>query len=109
MATNLPIYSSLIKDCDDKDLSLAQKNMLIKRIQNLDCDGMELVYAIIIVYYIENENVTNHIVLPYGGNCEGTNINFNLEFMPNKLKQMINKFLIMHNKVMIENSEKFKK
>lgn len=101
MANNLPIYTSLIKECDDKDLTGVQKATLVKKIQGLNEDGMERVYAIIMVYFIENEpNVGSGI--PYNSKIEGTNISFNLEFIPNRLKQILNKFVTIHSKVMSE-------
>lgn len=104
MTNNFPIYGTLFKDSEDRDLSIAQKNAFIKKLQIIDQSGMDLIYAIIMLYYIEHEDVTTHIV-PYGGKFEGDSLQFNLDNLPNKLRQMLNKFVIIHIKSMNENLE----
>ena len=103
MANNLPIYATLLKDCDDKDLSSVQKTNVIKKIHALNDDGMELVYAIISIYAIENDP-SSQSTLPFGCKFDGQTAVFNLDSLPNQLKQALIKFVNIHSKVMGESS-----
>lgn len=100
MASNLPIYKTLLKDCDEKDLSATQKTTLVKKIQALNDDGMELVYALIAIHAKEHEPV-EHQYPPYDCLVDGTNITFCIDNLPNSLKQALMKFVNIHNKVMM--------
>lgn len=89
-----------MKHSDDKDLTTAQKTNLVKKIQALNDDGMELVYALIVIHSIENEAVGNQYP-PYDCKIEGTDITFSIDNLPNRLKQALLKFVNIHNKVMM--------
>ena len=45
--SKFPLLDSLSKDINNKDLSYAQKNTFIERIDKIDKEGHELIYALI--------------------------------------------------------------
>jgi hypothetical protein len=93
--SKFPLYDSLSKDIKNIDLTPAQKRSFIKRIEKIDSNGNDLVYALIRMYQVENkENVSFN--LPYNGNYFDNGINFDLEMFPMDLKQILFKFLEVH-------------
>jgi hypothetical protein len=106
--SNFPLYDSLYKDTEDKDISTAHKKIFIKKIASLDQDGHELVYALIKIYYLKYDDESG-IVLPYNGKyVNKIDITFEFNTFPNKLKNMLYKFVIVHLKKM-EDDKKMNK
>jgi hypothetical protein len=96
---SFPLYDNLLKDInlECSDLTLEEKEELIKKIKKIDLSGAELIYSIIRKYQLENETDSmSSFNLPYKAVQQKTGIKFNLELLPNKLKQMIYKFVNMH-------------
>jgi hypothetical protein len=103
MSGNFPFYDSMIKDIKNKDLTMKQKSEFITKIESIDEDGIELVYALIRIYEIRHEENTGTIKLPYEGKyIDKSNIEFDLDLLPNKLKQLLFKFVNIHLKKMEE-------
>jgi hypothetical protein len=94
---SFPLYTSLSVNLLEKDLTIAQKSELIKKIQSLDLEAHELVYALIKSFYLEYEN-GDALILPYNGELSKESIIFNLLDMPTKLRQLLYKFIKLHSK-----------
>lgn len=103
--SNYPFYDVLLQNTKDKDLTAKQKKDLLTKISKLDDAGMELLYAIIKVHYIKNNQATS-FKLPYDGSyVEENNVKFDLEKFPFLLKQIINKFVKLHMKKVKEDKK----
>ena len=106
--SKFPLYDSLYKEAGDKDLSSAQRKNFLNKITSVDQDGYELIYALIKIYYL-NHTDESGIVLPYDGKyVNKTDISFDFNTFPNKLKNILNKFLQAHIKKMEDDKSKFK-
>ena len=102
--SKFPLYDNLSKDIANKDLSPSQKRSFIRKIKQIDDNGCELVYVLIRMYQIENDTNTSFTV-PYNGIFSKNDISFDLDQFPNKLKQLLYKFLKVHiNKMNEEKS-----
>jgi len=105
--SKFPLYNNLSTDIPTNDLTTTQKRTFIKRIVKIDKKGYELIYALIRMYQIEN--VDNNKVtesLPYNGTSSNTGISFDLEDLPNTLKQILFKFVAVHLKTMKEEKDR---
>lgn len=98
--SKFPLYTSLSKDITNKDLTVAQKKSFLTKIDKMDKNGHESMYALIRMYQSENKN--EYSTTPYDGVLNDTNINFDLNKFPNILKQILFKFLGIHMKKMKE-------
>jgi len=99
---SFPLYDNLFNDSEIKseDLPSEQKEELIKKIKKIDLTGAELIYSIIRKYQLENESDSmSSFNLPYKAIQQKTGIKFDLDLLPNKLKQMIYKFVNMHTNI----------
>jgi hypothetical protein len=94
--SKFPLYDSLSKDIPNIDLTLTQKKMFIKRISKIDKNGNDLVYALVRMYQVENNEVNTDFTLPYNGTFVESDINFDLNKFPTNLKQILFKFLGVH-------------
>lgn len=104
--SNFPLYDSMIYKIPNKDLTKKQKDDFISKIKNIDNDGAECIYSLIRVFEIENgENDSGTFKLPYCGKYVKKNMKFDLEQLPNKLKQILYKFLLIHIKKMEEDAK----
>jgi len=101
--SNFPLYDTLYAKITDKDLSIAQKSNFMKQISSLDSEAHELVYALIKTYFI-NENRDKTFCFPYEGKVNGVEIKFCLEKLPFKLRQLLYKFILLHNKKLKEDA-----
>ena len=75
---------------------MKKKPKNIKRIANIDKNGHELIYALIRMYQVENNEENTSFTLPYNGIFVDNDINFNLDKFPISLKQILFKFLSVH-------------
>jgi hypothetical protein len=116
--SNFPLYDSLNTNIPDKDLTPSQKKDFMKKIESFEEDAHKIVYALIKAYYIKNEKditvkngnfLTDSIVvnkIPYDGVVTSRGVagkdkdtfSFNLLKFPNRLRQLIYKFLLLHYK-----------
>ena len=99
--SNFPLYTTLNTNIQNKDLTVLQKNEFIKKIQELDPKGHELIYALIKCYFLENDSA-EPFQIPYNGKLAKDRIEFNLLDFPPKLKQLLYKFVIIHQQKVIE-------
>lgn len=99
-----PLYDTLMSEIKDRDLTVTQKTELIKKIENIDKDGSELVYALIKCYYVKNENrITSNN--PYNSTIKENNITYDLASFPHKLRQILYKFIQKHTKKLKEDKQ----
>lgn len=94
--SKFPLYDSLLKDIPETDLTVTQKRIFIKRVSKIDTNGHELVYALIRMYQVENNEENTSFTLPYNGTYVENDISFDLDKLPNKLKQILFKFMGFH-------------
>lgn len=92
--TNLP----------QKDLTVLQKNDLIKKITAMDTDAHELVYALVKSFSVEH-NRMDTLSIPYNGQLAKDKIEFDLLEMPVQLRQLLYKFVTVHKKKLIEDEK----
>jgi hypothetical protein len=100
--SKFPLFDSLSNDIPDKDLTLSQKGLFIKRMNKIDKNGHDLVYALIKMYQVENNEENTSFKLPYNGTFIENNINFDLDKFPYDLKHILSKFVNVHIDKMIE-------
>ena len=96
--SNFPLYDNLLNKTSSSDLTVKQKEEFTKMIKNIDQNGYELIYILIRIFQIENNEDKSTFKLPYGGKYVKNDIKFNLEDLPNQLKQILYKFLNIHIK-----------
>ena len=104
--SNFPLYDSLCTDLSILDMATKEKDEFIKIVKNIDVDGSERIMAIIRMYQQENSEDTFKI--PYGGKYIKNDIKFDLNELPNELKNMLYKFVKIHSSTM-EEEKKIKK
>jgi hypothetical protein len=109
--TNFPLYDNLIKDISKKDLTVAQKEELVSKLNSIDDNGRDLVYALIQFYNIENikERGDDEYSeeLPYEGTRvevkkQKENLTWSLSDFPLRLRHILYKFVNMHSQTMKE-------
>jgi hypothetical protein len=102
---NFPLYDTLIKNIKTKrDLSKKQKNKFINDLKLLNDKGIELIYLLIRIYHINNDNKNmTEYSLPYSGIYDDNqDIIFDLEKFPINLKRILFDFQEIHLKTMKE-------
>lgn len=104
--SHFPLYDNLLKDSKETNLTATQKKSFIKKMQNIDTSGHELIYALIKTYQIDNKEQNTSFTLPYDGEYVDNNISFNLDKLPNKLKHILYKFINIHINKMEEEKNK---
>jgi hypothetical protein len=96
---SFPLYTSLITNLPTKDLTVLEKQALIKDIATLDTDAHELIYALIKSYYLEHSGGDE---IPYNGKIQKDRISFSLLDMPVKLRRLLYRFISLHVKKLAE-------
>jgi hypothetical protein len=97
--SNFPLYDNLLAEVQTfEDLNNKQKDQFMKLIDDIDENTSELIYALIRVYQLENSENKNTFTLPYDGKFIDKDIKFDLNELPNQLKQILLKFLLLHEK-----------
>jgi hypothetical protein len=95
--SNFPLYDNLINEIKtEEDLTTKQKDEFIKLVDNIDENASELIYALIRVYQLENSENKNTFTLPFNGTFINESIKFDLNELPNKLKQILYKFIVLN-------------
>lgn len=87
------LYTSLKNDVEDEQFT--QKEKFIRSISQIDEKGHEMFYAIIKLYQIENRK-DSFDQLPYESKFVSSKLRFDYEKLPNQLKHILYKFMIMH-------------
>lgn len=100
-----PLYTSLNINIPDKDLNVIQKNEFIKKMQKMDIETHELIYALIKCFFMENNNNIDSFGLPYEGQLQKDKIEFDLLNLPFKLRQLLYKFINIHKKKILEDEK----
>ena len=104
--SNFPLYENMNKDIKSKDLTKKQKKEFITLVKKIDNNGAELLYALIRVHELNtSKGLSGTYKLPYSGTYSGSDITFDLESFPSKLKQILYKFITIHIKTMEERNE----
>lgn len=101
-----PLYDILIKDSIDADLLPDQKKELVMLIPELDDKGHKNIFTIIRVHGLKT-NSGEIFDVPYNGQKLNHQVKFNLDKLPNIVKQMIYKFVHIHDKKMKEEKERY--
>ena len=104
---NFPLYDTLSGSLSNKDLSAKHKTELIQNIKDMDIESHELIFVLIKCYFLQNEG--NSLNIPYDGVVNTDSIDFNLQNFPNKLRQLLYKFVTLHCKKVAEDNELYNK
>jgi hypothetical protein len=98
MSSSFPLYDNLINDVETSvDLKTKEKDEFMSLIKTIDDNTAELIYALIRVYQLENnENNISTFTVPYDGKFIDNEIKFDLNELPIKLKHILFKFLKLH-------------
>ena len=105
--STFPLYDNLIKDISTVDLTIKQKNTIVKSISKLDDNTKELIYVLVQYYFKKNENIGKKIddSLPYSGDKKQIknnkilyDVSWNLTDLPIQLRQILYKFITLHLK-----------
>jgi hypothetical protein len=99
--SKFPLYASLSVNLPNKDLTAAQKADIVKQISALDQDGQNLVYALIKSYFLDKDT-GDVLAIPYQGVFNQGRLKFDLANFPIPLRQILFKFVSMHNRKMRE-------
>ena len=99
--SGFPLYDNLYKNASNKDLTVKEKKNFISKVNKMNKNGKELLYALIKTYFLMNNDNKSNNKIPYGGKISDNNdklcdIEWNLNKFPKNLKQMLNKFLHMN-------------
>ncbi len=99
-----PLYGRLNAELPDaselKDLCVKDKEQCVEKLKQLDRDGQELVYMLI------RSSCDDNTMIPYGGQKWKSDMRFNFNEFPIRLKHLINNFLALHLAVKRESSER---
>lgn len=109
MSTTFPLYNTIISDVRNRDLTEKQKEKLVNKIKSLDQEGKDLIYLLIRFYELDSNESLDSLSLPYGGVISGGELTFDLDKFPNKLKQVLHKFVNAHTIKMKEEKDRAKK
>ena len=100
--SNFPLYDSLSLELKNLDLTTKEKDEFMKLVKNIDADGAERIYVLIRMYQLENSDDKSTFKIPYGGKYVKNDIKFDLNELPNELKQLLYKFIKIHSATMDE-------
>jgi hypothetical protein len=104
MSQQFPLYTTLNNNLANKDLTKTQKDDFMKKIESMDSEGHDLIYALIKCFYLENTK-SDHLSVPYNGEISKDKITFDLQQFPNPLKQLLYKFIILNGKKRAEDKK----
>ena len=94
--SKFPLYDILSKNIPITKLNTTQKKSFIKRIEKIDHEGYELIYALVKMYQTENNEDNTSFTLPYNGKYVNNNMTFDLDEIPGNLQRILYKFLGVH-------------
>lgn len=103
--SNFPLYDNLSSGISARDLTTKQKNEFMSKVKNIDENGAELIYALIRVFQMENSEDNSTFKLPYDGKYSNNDMKFDLNQLPNQLKQILYKFIQLHTESMKEENK----
>lgn len=102
-STSIPLYDNFYKSSSDKELTKEEREDFMKKIENIDDKGAELVFVLLKKYAIDNGDKT---LIPLQGKYIGKNLQFDTKKLPCKLVRMIYNFTTQHIRAMQENIER---
>jgi hypothetical protein len=102
-----PLYDNLSKDIPKKDLTVTQKEDFVKKVENINQAGQDLIYALVEYYRMEEDKDSDNKVVGYNGTKEevgknNTSITWTFTDFPIKLRHILYKFVILHTTSMKE-------
>ena len=92
---SFPLYDILLKESTNDDLSLEQKKELTDIIPSIDNKGHQNIFTIIRMHGLKT-NSGNIFDIPYDGKKIVRDIKFNVDKLPNVVKQMLYRFVKIH-------------
>lgn len=93
-----PLFDQLQVDkIPKKDLTAANKKVLVNAIKGMNEDGQETVYAIIKYYYVNKDN-GQMLDIPYSGELEKHDVGFDLNKLPIELRHILFRFMGRYQK-----------
>ena len=98
-----PLYQQLKKEVLSVDLSVEQKEDLVKTIKSLDEEGNEIIYILIRLYELDSKSKCDE--LPYESKFSSKELKFDIENIPTQLRWIIHKFSKKHVNKMSEERE----
>ena len=104
--SGFPLYESLRKGLPKKDITVKQKEDLMKKITSIDSAGKELIYILICSHYENSPDGDKQEILPYGSSFSNGKVEFQLTKLPIDLRQMLYKFVLMHLKNMDDEKQR---
>lgn len=93
---SFPLFSTLDKDLQPKDLTVKQLKDLKLAIDEMKSEQHELIYMLIRIF-TETHDINSKSILPYGLTRQGHNIIFDLEKLPMRLRKILYKFSLLKN------------
>jgi hypothetical protein len=94
---DFPLYSTLSLKLPKKDLTISQKSDLTTKLNNIDTEGAELIFALINCYYIDKDK-GDSMTIPYNGKLSPDKVDFDLSDLPIPLRHILYKFVSLHKK-----------
>lgn len=91
---NFPLYDSL-KNNEFKELTDDEKDTLVEKIKTMNDEKQEIVYALMKVYYMEEQNRLISNELPYNGKELKNRLKFDLDQIPSKLQYILKLFSLI--------------
>lgn len=91
---NFPLYDSL-KNNEFKELTDDEKDTLVEKIKSMNDEKQEIVYALMKVYYMEEQNRLISNELPYNGKELKNRLKFDLDQIPSKLQYILKLFSLI--------------
>jgi hypothetical protein len=99
MTTQFPLYNNIYNDVIQRnlsnDLTINQKTDIINYIKKTSHRSHELIYTLIRIYQIYNDDLQNNMNYPYNCKKLKSGYKFDLERLPITLKHIINSFIQM--------------
>tara|TARA_Y100000389_G_scaffold69066_1_gene65671 strand:+ start:1675 stop:2010 length:336 start_codon:yes stop_codon:yes gene_type:complete len=93
--SDFQLYNNLIKDLPSKKLTIKEKRDFIEKIPILNENGNELLYVLIRIFEKRKKKKENK--LPFSSKSDIDNeITFDINEFPNKLSQLLYKFINLH-------------
>jgi len=98
--SNFPLYNSILEKLDEKQLenqlTTDEKQEFVNFVKTADNDKHELIYILLKIHQIRTEN-SSKTSLPFSGKEQKAGLKFDIDNCPEKLQQILYKFMEMTN------------
>lgn len=102
---NFPLYTTLSSKLPSKDLTVKQKNEIVKQIASFGEEQHKIIYTLIRCYYLDKDR-GDFLSLPYGAHLSKLNtVEIDLLELPIPLRHILFKFITIHEKRLEEEKE----